>query len=205
MPPKARVDAAQRPILVIGAAGVDVVGVLTEEEPRLKGANLASNRFSYGGVARNVAENLARLGQPVSLLSVVGCDQFGDQLIEHTGACGVDVSACRHLPGSPTASYLAVYDAEGELELALEDMRAMRALSPAMIKENDARFQEAGLVFVDANLPPRTLKAVFQLAKKAKVPVCADATSAALSSWLYPLPGQNIPADRQSIGSERAF
>jgi pseudouridine kinase len=182
---KIREDAAQRPILVIGAAGVDMVGVLNQA-PRVKGANLASNRISFGGVARNVAENLARLGQPVHLLTVVGSDSPGENLIAHTRACGVDVSACQCLPDCPTASYLAVYDSEGELVMALEDMRVIGELSPSIIKQHEARFYETGLVFVDANLPPQSLKTVFQLAKKAKVPVCADATSAALSSRLIP-------------------
>lgn len=182
---KIREDAAQRPILVIGAAGVDMVGVLNEA-PQVKGANLASNRISFGGVARNVAENLARLGQPVSLLTVVGGDLSGENLIEHTRACGVDVSACQCLPEYQTASYLAIYDSEGELVMALEDMRVMGGLSPTIIKQHEARFHETGLVFVDANLPPRSLKTVIQLAKKARVPVCADATSAPLSARLIP-------------------
>ena len=185
MQERLRDNAAQRPILVIGAAGVDMVGVLNEA-PRVKGSNIASNRISFGGVARNVAENMARLGQPVSLLTVVGSDLLGEKLIEHTRACGVNTSACQCLPDCPTASYLAVYDSEGELVMALEDMRVMRGLSPAIIKQYESLFKESGLVFVDANLPPQSLKTVFQLAKKARVPVCADATSASLCANLIP-------------------
>ena len=58
-------------MLVLGAAGLDVVGHL-ESELKPATSNPARIRRSHGGVARNVAENLARLGQPVRLITVVG-------------------------------------------------------------------------------------------------------------------------------------
>ncbi len=67
------IDSGQ-PVLVLGAAGMDVVGRL-ESELKPATSNPARIRRSYGGVARNVAENLARLGQPVRLITVVGEDK----------------------------------------------------------------------------------------------------------------------------------
>ncbi len=185
MQPNLREHASEYPILVIGAAGVDMVGVL-DQDARPHGLNTARNRFSFGGVARNVAENLARLGQPVSLMSVVGGDSPGGQLLKHTAACGVDVSACLVLPEASTASYLAVYDANGVLQMSVEDMRVLDLLTPAHLKAQEKRFREASLILVDANLTPRALTTVFRLAKAAKVPVCADATTTARSRRLLP-------------------
>ena len=59
------------PVIVIGSAGVDIVG-LVRGELQSRTSSPANIRTSFGGVARNVAENLARLGQPVNLISVVG-------------------------------------------------------------------------------------------------------------------------------------
>jgi pseudouridine kinase len=185
MHPKIPADASERPILVIGAAGVDMVGVLNAPVSRGRG-NLAYNRFSFGGVARNVAENLARLGHRTILLTAVGKDQLGERLLEHTRACGVDLPECHCQLDLPTASYLAVYNPEGYLELALEDMRALSGLTPAYLKTQKDLFHQAGVVFVDANLDPKALKTVFQLAKNAGVPVCADCTSTAMGPRLIP-------------------
>ncbi len=55
------------PVVVIGAAGVDIVGRL-ESDLHEGSSNPARIRTTFGGVARNVAENLARLGQAVILL-----------------------------------------------------------------------------------------------------------------------------------------
>jgi pseudouridine kinase len=40
-------------------------------------SNLGTINFSPGGVGRNIAENLARMGAVVKLLSVVGKDLHG--------------------------------------------------------------------------------------------------------------------------------
>jgi pseudouridine kinase len=185
MQPNIREHASEHPVLAIGAAGVDMVGVL-EQDVLPGGLNLARNRFSLGGVARNVAENLARLGQPACLLSVVGADALGLQLLEHTAACGVDVSACLTSPDSQTASYLAIYNPSGQLQMAVEDMRVLDLLTTTYLKGQEQRFRDASLVFVDANLTPKALSTVFRLAKNAKVPVCADATTTALGRRMLP-------------------
>ena len=39
---------------------------------------------SPGGVGRNVAENLARLGTPTTLVAAVGADALGDELVAAT-------------------------------------------------------------------------------------------------------------------------
>jgi pseudouridine kinase len=170
----------ERPVLVIGAAGIDIVGKLREAlHPET--SNPAHIRTSLGGVARNVAENLARLGQPVRLLTVVGEDRGGRQLLEQTAAAGVDVSAVLQVKEHPTSSYLAVIDDAGKLQFALDDMRAMSALSAEYVRSHAQWFKEASLMFVDANVPRDTLRTVMSQAKKARLLVCADPTAGTLA------------------------
>jgi pseudouridine kinase len=167
-------------VLVIGAAGLDVVGRL-EEQMQVKTSNPARIRTSFGGVARNVAENLARLGQPVSLISVVGQDQIGDEVLEHTAAAGVDVSAILRTVQYPTGFYMGVLNTRGQLEFAVDDMRIMSTLTSDYLKQHEAAFKAASLVFVDANLPEATLRTALSLARRAKIPACADPTSSNLA------------------------
>lgn len=176
---------ADHPVLVIGAAGLDMIGTL-RDTPRVDGSNPAGIRVTFGGVARNVAENLARLGQPVNFITAVGDDPLGTQLLDQIAACGVDVSASLRVEGSATASYLAVYQDNVGSVMALDDMRVLANITPAYLRQNAALFTQAGMVFIDANLQPATLKMVFTLAKRAGVPVCADTTSAALAEKLSP-------------------
>lgn len=175
----------EAPALVIGASGIDIIGRL-RSELHCETSNPARIRTSFGGVARNIAENLARLGQPAVLLSVVGQDQAGDQLLQQTSQAGVDVSAVLHSDTRPTGSYLGILNAKGGLEFALDDMRVISALSAAYLKEHAALFKEASLVFVDANLPKETLRTAVSLARRARLPICADPTSISLANRLRP-------------------
>lgn len=173
------------PVLVIGAAGVDIVGRL-RGELRSKTSTPAVIRSSYGGVARNVAENLVRLGQPVNLISVVGEDDEGDRLLQGLVAAGVNPERVLRTSQYVTNSYLAIIDSQGELQFALDDMRAINCLTPQFIREQAALFKEASILFVDANLPKDTLRTVMSLARRAHLPVCADPTSVSLAVRLRP-------------------
>jgi pseudouridine kinase len=85
-----------------------------------------------------------------------------------------------------TGSYLAVLDPGGELNFALDDMRAIKLLTPAYVHRYADQIAAAALIFVDANLPENTLRSIMTIAKKAGCPVCADPTSAVLAHRLRP-------------------
>ncbi len=172
-------------VLVIGASGIDMVGrIETELSPGT--SKPAYIRASFGGVGRNVAENLARLGHPVHLLSAIGDDLIGSQLLNYTREAGVNVDAVLRVPDNPTSAYMAVVNKSGELAFGLDDMRTMDFLSSAYIREHADLFKQASILFLDANIPPKTLRTVLSLARRAKLPVCADPTSTTLASRLSP-------------------
>lgn len=177
------IESPEAPVLAIGAAGVDVVGRL-ETEVQAGTSAPARIRFSFGGVARNISENLARLGHSVNLITAVGSGYFGDQLIKQTSDAGVDTSASLRT-ADPTGSYIAVFSDREKL-FALDDMRALAAITPAHLRAHYPLFKAASLCFLDANLPEATIKTAFSLARRARLPVIADPTSASLASRLEP-------------------
>lgn len=173
------------PVLVIGGAGIDIVGRLKSElHPGT--SNPALIRYSFGGVARNVAENLARLGLRVTLLTAVGEDDAARRMLQGLVDAGVRVEAVLCTPECDTASYLAVLTSTGALQFALDDMRIISLLTPDYIRQHAHLFEESGLLFIDANLPKDTLRTVMSLARRARLPVCADPTSVALAPRLKP-------------------
>jgi pseudouridine kinase len=182
---KQQTASSQKKVLAIGAAGLDITGRL-KNPPAPGTSSPAQVRPSFGGVAHNVALNLARLGQPVSLITAVGNDFIGRHLLADAAEAGVDVSASLQVEGHNTATYLAVLDTSGLLQFALDDMRTLSALKSDVIRQNAALFEDCAMVFVDANLPPTSLRTVISLARKAQVPVCADPTSTSLAGRLLP-------------------
>jgi pseudouridine kinase len=172
-------------ILVIGSAGVDIIGRASDPlQPRT--SNPGQLRVSHGGVARNVAEDLARLGMDVVLITAVGDDPEGYSLLAEARRAGINTDYCLAEKGQTTGTYLAILDQGGALHLAMDDMKVIEAVTPAHLRKHRALFQEAAAVFVDCNLPPNTLAAAVGAARKSGVPVAADPTSVSLAPRLAP-------------------
>jgi pseudouridine kinase len=173
-------------LLVIGAASIDTKG--RANGPIQVGTSTpGAIRVSVGGVGRNIAENLARLGQQVVLLSAVGDDGSGRRILQQAAGCGIDVSHVLVDATQRTAAYLAVLDETGNMAMSIDDMSINRKLlTPAFIHRHRLLFRNARLVVLDANLTPATLRTIFSLTRKYHVPVCADPTSASLAPRLCP-------------------
>ncbi len=172
-------------ILVIGAAGLDTKGYAAG--PLHMGtSNPGTIYVSNGGCARNVAENLARLGEKAILLSAVGKGRSGRRVREQTADAGVDVSYVLEDAEHHTAAYVAIYDREGQLVLSVDDMEIMKLLTPAFIYSHRRLIRTAAMIVIDANLPPASLQTLIREAKKHQVPISADPTSVPLACRLKP-------------------
>ena len=179
------------PVVVIGAAGVDIVGRL-EGDLHEGSSNPARIRTTFGGVARNVAENLARLGQAVILLTAVGEDEEGERLVRNAQIAGVNTEYIIRCGDCPTGMYVGILNSKGEILFALDSMEVTHNITPAYIRQRSRLFKGASFVFIDLNLPPETLRAIYSLAKRYRVPVCADPTSMHLAPRLMPYLGQTF-------------
>lgn len=172
-------------VLVIGAAGLDVKGQVTG--PLQMGtSNPGIIRRSPGGVARNIAENLARLGVEVAFISAVGEGWAGRYILEKTRQAGVNVEHVLIGPDLRTGTYLALLDQERQLIVGLDDMASIERITPRYLNDRRRLFRDARMVVVDANLTPAALRTVFRLAELYGRPVCADPTSAPLAIRLRP-------------------
>jgi pseudouridine kinase len=108
----------------------------------------------------------------------------GEQLLEQIGAAGVDVGATLKSGEHNTGIYLGVISPNGLFQFALDDINATYAITPGYLHAHEDLFMNSSLVFIDANLPPNTIRTVFSLAGKAHLPVCADPTSTSLAERL---------------------
>ncbi|MBL8790369.1 MAG: carbohydrate kinase family protein [Rhizobiales bacterium] len=149
-------------IAVIGGANIDIKAKVNAPN-RLGTSNPGIVTTTAGGVGRNIAHNLARLGADVALISVVGHDVHGDAVLAETRRAGVDVSRVVRSEIS-TGSYVALLDHDGELISALSDMRCADLLTPEAILAQEAVIGEARLVVADCNLPQESLNLLVEIA-----------------------------------------
>ncbi len=136
-----------------------------------------------GGVARNIAHNLARLGVETTLLSVVGNDANAETIIKATQNAGVNVS---HIIRTKIATgiYLALLDNSGELVSAASDMDCLQFLSKEQIRNKQSIVKENRFVVADCNLALETL---IEIANQAAEKLIIEPVSVAKSAKILAL------------------
>lgn len=162
-------------VVVVGGANMDVKA-RSARAVRPGTSNPGSSAMAAGGVGRNVAENLARLGTRTHLVAAVGADALGDQVLAATSDAGVRVEHVRRSPHG-TGTYTAVLDHDGELVVAVSDMRATDELAPADVDAARDLVAAASLVVLDGNLAAPTLGYALDLAAAAGVRVVLEPVS----------------------------
>ncbi|KRE58789.1 carbohydrate kinase [Phycicoccus sp. Soil748] len=166
-----------RSVVVVGGANMDIKAH-SSRAVELHTSNPGATTSTPGGVGRNIAENLARLGSPTHLVAPIGRDAFGEEVLEATRAAGVVVD---HVVATPeaTGTYLAVLDASGELVVAVSSMRATDLLTVAQLLRSRDLIGHADLVVLDGNVPAEAATWVLDQAAAGGVPVVVDPVSVA--------------------------
>jgi len=165
--------AAHPNIVVIGGASLDIKGRLRRDF--IPGtSNAAAIQISVGGVGRNIAENLARLGTSVALISAVCADDFGRAILQQTEAAGVDVSPMVVTCDHHSSCYIAIVGSDGDLLAGLDDSSAGRAITAQHIHDNAALLRQADMVVMDANVARSTADAIFAVCEEADVPIAFE-------------------------------
>ena len=170
-------------VLAVGAANMDIAG--SARHPLAAGDSTPGTvRHAPGGVARNVAENLARLGTAVRLLSPVGNDAQGLSVLAATRAAGVEVHGCWVLEDAPTSSYLSLHGPDGEMVAAVNDMSILERVTPERLTPHLGTVSAAAALLLDCNLPEAALGWLF--ARHRDTPVFVDCVSASKCPRLRP-------------------
>ena len=173
-------------VLVIGSAGMNVKGRPQTNELKWETSNPGRVRHRISGVARNIAENLARLEVETVLLTAVGDDAEGRHVLDYCTNKGINCQHARVVPGTRTGTYLALLRPGGDLLVAVSDFDVMQAVDSAYLYEHESLLADADMVVIDATLAEATIATLFELAERHHVRVCADPTTPALAGRLCP-------------------
>src|SRR5689334_18129559 len=107
-------------VLVIGSAGIDV---RARPDTALQNSTITPGyvRFSVGGVARNIAENLARLEIPTVLLTAVGDDGNGQIVLDRCSSAGIDCSHIPRVPAMQTGGSITLMTEANDIDTGIFD------------------------------------------------------------------------------------
>jgi len=167
-------------VLVVGSAVLEI-SAKTKDQLQAGARQNGHIHASVSGVARNIAENLARLDIDTVLLSAIADDDIGQHLITHSTLAGID---CRHILrvcGARTATAVLLYESEDN-STRVDDLSIADTLDSDYLLEHEWLFEKAALVVIDATLSSVALATLFELAARHQIRVCADPTSPLMAS-----------------------
>lgn len=163
-------------ICVVGGIAADIEG--NPYGQLIHGdSNPGTISISYGGVGRNITENLARLSADVAFISMAGDDFAGRGAVRELADLSVNVDHLRLSPDENTAMYISILNLMGEMELALCNMDVLERIPTALIDDALPLLRKAKMVGLDTNLTPELL--AYATEQLAGVPLFLDPVSAA--------------------------
>ncbi|MBJ8350241.1 PfkB family carbohydrate kinase [Streptococcus zalophi] len=152
------------PVVCIGGMNVDRK-FYAKQELILKTSNPVSSSVSIGGVGRNIAENLGRLGENVVMLSRAGDDQDWD-LIKSASESYMNLRQVDICPEEATSSYTAIIDIDGDMSMALANMAICDGMTVSWLEQYENLLSRSKALVVDLNLPQESLVYLIKLARE---------------------------------------
>ena len=163
-------------VLVVGACCIDIKGISIRE--LALGADFPGQvRQNFGGVARNVAENLARLEINAVLLSAVGGDTAGENIIQHGQSAGINMQHVKRCLDARTGTFLSLLNPDGDEVMAVNDFDIMKEVDADYLDANHELFESARMLILDLNISGAALITLLDMADHYRLPVVADPTS----------------------------
>ncbi|GFY95091.1 pfkB-like carbohydrate kinase family protein [Actinidia rufa] len=142
-------------------------------------ARHVSVHYILGGVARNVAECMSKLGARPYMISALGLDMAGNFV---AGALEICWTIHRRHQDIETAVVSNIFDVKGELAAAVASVESIeKFLTPQWIQQSNCIIHSAPVVMVDANLTPPALEASCRMAAESDIPVWFEPVSVAKS------------------------
>ncbi len=144
-------------VVCVGGANIDIQG-FSAAPINMRDSNPGTIRLCPGGVGRNIAENMARLGLNVSMISAVGDDSFGDVILKSCSAAGMDISDIEIIPGVSSSAYVVLTDSDGDMLAAVSDMHIMKGFGRDFILRHAHTLDAASAIILDPNLSGESLE-----------------------------------------------
>lgn len=164
-----------KPVICIGAALVDEL-FHARSEMLMATTNDATVTKTAGGVSRNIAHQLALLGVPVQLISVVGNDSDGDWIKQSCRQTGVQIDALITKEGL-TGKYTGILDVDGSLFSAFLTNSAVHLITPEHLAGHSELLRSASYILADANIPVDTAEWLLGFSNQHRIPFILEPVS----------------------------
>jgi len=162
-------------VVCVGAAFVDELFHM-KEKMILATTVEASITKTAGGVARNIAHQLALLGVEVQLICVFGNDSDGDWLKQVCVNAGVRIDASITREGL-SGKYTAILNMDGSLFTGFLTNATTRLITPQHLEKHRAVLETASYLLADANISAVAGEWLLSFSNETRIPLILEPVS----------------------------
>uniref|UniRef100_F1KX06 Pseudouridine-metabolizing protein n=2 Tax=Ascaris TaxID=6251 RepID=F1KX06_ASCSU len=149
-------------VVVIGASILDFEATTSLDVQNDGGTYPGRMIQRCGGVGRNHADALTRLGIDVHLISVVGDDSHAEFV--RSRCKHMDLTNVLSIKELPTATYTA-FAVKGNVQYGISNIdRIIEEITPEVIKQREHLISDADYVLLDGNIPVATINTAVSIA-----------------------------------------
>ncbi|MDD3067755.1 MAG: carbohydrate kinase family protein [Acholeplasmataceae bacterium] len=157
-------------VVVIGGSVIDLF-LYPHQKMKLHDSNPGYMKRAFGGVGRNIAENLVRCGVDTTLITVLGKDLWGQEIYENARDLGMCIN---YFEVKETPLYISVIHESGEDLVSVALMDEIEKLDKERLASRDVYIEPADFIVIDTNMSEETLNYILHTSK---VPVFVDTIS----------------------------
>lgn len=151
-------------IVIIGAAFVDIKGY-PHAQYIPGGRNSGYVVEVHGGVARNIAEDIANVELRPSMVTVVDKSALGDDVVRKLQKHQCNVEYIRRSPDG-LGTWLAVFDNTGDVVASISKRPDLSEIERILDEKGDEIFSAADSIAIEADVEVPILKKTIALAEK---------------------------------------
>ena len=156
-------------IVVMGAVFVDIKGY-PDGIYIPAGRNAGRVEQIYGGVSRNVTEDIANCELRPTFISLVDDTAIGGDVIRQLQNHKVDTRFVRQVPDG-MGTWLAVFDNEGDVVASISKRPNLMPILETLEEHGDEIFSQADSIVIEVDMDKAIVKKTLVLAKKYNKPV----------------------------------
>lgn len=158
-------------IVVIGAVFVDVKGY-PESSYIPAGRNVGRVEQVYGGVGRNVAEDIANCELRPTFVSLVDTTPTGEDVVRQLRNHKVNTDYIRATKDG-MGTWLAVFDNDGDVVASISKRPDLMPIADILDTRGDEIFRDADSVVIEVDIDKELVKKALKLAQKHGKPIYA--------------------------------
>ncbi|RDY26179.1 winged helix-turn-helix transcriptional regulator [Romboutsia weinsteinii] len=161
-------------ITVIGGSNMDIQGI-PKKELVMFDSNPGKVDISLGGVGRNIADNISRLGIKTKLISAIGNDLYGNKILSECRKFGMDVDDCFISNEHSTSIYVSILNGDNDMQVAISHMDILDKLDVDYISSKHQAIGESLAIVIDTNLSEDVIDYV--TTNYSNIPIFVDTVS----------------------------